>query len=343
MKRFHYYVEESSLHTWHTFMEQVLSSQQLRCFVALARRLHMGRAAVDLGLTPSALSHSLRSLETDLGCTLIERGVKLLRLTHSGVELLTEAEIVLSQMQGMRKRLEARPEWKQSRLRIAASQSACHYLLPAVLREFVESFRDLRISMDPCSTNEAIQRILQGEADCAVCPQPEDLTGLTAFPIGEDELRFLVPPAHPWTRRGQATQLQLQSIITPERHSDVRGLIASHFEKESFVLEPLIEVGSDEAIKHFIRLGLGVGILPEWTARRELDSGALCSIPLGRRRLRRTWCVLHSARRPNTIAEDLFADLCQSVARDLMGPVRRKKTVLNPQKSGAATAPKAQK
>ncbi len=324
-------------------METPISSQQLRSFAALARHLHMGRAAAELGLTPSALSHSLRALEADLGCVLVERGAKLLRLTQTGMDLLAEAELVLSQMRGIRSRIKARPDWKQSSLRIAASQSACHYLLPAVLREFVESFRDLRISMDPCTTNEAAQRVLQGEAECAVCPEPEDLTGLTAFPIGEDELRFLVPPAHPWTHRGQASQLHLQSIITPDRHSDARRLITAHFRKESFQLEPLIEVGSDEAIKQFIRLGLGVGILPEWTARRELDSGALCSIPLGRRRLRRTWCVLHLGSRPNTIAEDLFTNLCQSVARDLMGPVGRKKAVLEPKKKGARDTRKMQK
>ena len=188
----------------------------------------------------------------------------------------------------------------------------------------------MHIAMTPCSAEEAARRVEDGRADLVVCPQTISAKGVNLLFIGEDELRFLVPPAHPWTHRGRATQIELQSLITPDRESDSYKLIREHFKSEGLELQPLIETGSDEAIKEFIRIGLGVGVLPEWSARNEMDAGKLCSIPLGRKRLRRSWCVMRSNARPATLAEDLFANLCQSVARDLMGAPPQKKASFSP-------------
>lgn len=300
-------------------MHEPLSSHQLFVFATLARHLHMGKAARELQVTASALSHSLRTLEQHLGCSLFERGNGAMKLTPIGAELLPETEAVLLQMQALRDRTREAPTRVQSTLRIAASPTACHYLLPNVLREFVESFPTLRITMDPCSVSEAVERVQRGEVDFAVCTEPEQATGLTVIAIGREELRFLVPPAHPWTHRNQARDIQSQALIAPDRLSDTHKLISEHFRKEKLELHPLIETSSEEAIKQFVRLGIGIGILPEWTARTEIEAGSLCSISLGRKRLTRTWVVLHPRQHRLTLAESLFADLCRSVARELMG------------------------
>lgn len=317
-------------------MTAPISAQQLYVFATLARHLNMGKAARELHVTASALSHSLRTLEVDLGCSLFERGAGGMKLTPIGLVLLPDTELLLKQMQALRERVREEPSRVQSTLRIAASPTACHYLLPNVLREFVESFRTLQISMEPCSVSEAVERVQQDDADFAVCTEPEHSTGLTAIPIGKDELRFLVPPAHPWTHRNQARDIQSQALIAPDRHSDTYKLICEHFRKEKLELQPRIETSSEEAIKQFVRLGIGIGILPEWTARTELEAGSLCSISLGRKRLTRTWVVLHPKQHRLTLAESLFTDLCRSVARELMeqpgeksGPCSAKTSVKN--------------
>ncbi|MEY5026990.1 MAG: HTH-type transcriptional activator CmpR [Verrucomicrobiota bacterium] len=305
-------------------MKFVLSSLQLAAFCAVAKHLHLGRAAQELGVTSSALSHSLKALEDDLGCCLLERGSGPMRLTEIGSEVLRDADELLSKMQTIRERVRAEPSRVQDHLRIAATQTACHYLLPNVLREFVESFPKLQITMDPCDAPEAVRRLAEGQVDLAVCPRPDSLKHLKEIVLARDELRFLVPPAHPWTHRGRARDVESEAIIAPDRFSDSRRLIADHFAQDKLTITPRVETGSEEAIKQFVRLGIGIGILPEWTAREEVESGALCSIPLGRRRLTRTWVALHLKKHRLTIAESLFCDLCASVARELMGDHGRK-------------------
>lgn len=279
----------------------------------------MGIAAKQLNVTPSALSHSLRALELDLGCTLFERGGGSMKLTPAGESLLPMALKVLSDVRSLRNHAKQATERVQTSLRIAATSTACQYLLPNVLREFVESFPKLRITMDPCGVAEAVEKVLQDDTDLALCPAPESTPLLNAIPIGKDELRFLVPPAHPWTHRNSAKNIEEQTLIGPDRRSDTRKLISEHFQSAGLELNTFIETSSEEAIKQFVRLGIGIGILPEWTATTEINDGELCSIPLGRKRLTRTWVVLHQRQHRLTIAESLFTDLCRSVARDLFG------------------------
>jgi DNA-binding transcriptional LysR family regulator len=72
-----------------------------------------------------------------------------------------------------------------------------------------------------------------------------------------------------------------------------------------------------EAIKELVKLGLGVSILAPWVARKELDEGSLCELPLGRRKLQRRWGILHRRGRKLNLAEETFIGLCDSVCASL--------------------------
>lgn len=79
-------------------MKPILNSQQLRIFVTLTRCLSFTGAAQELGLTQSAVSHAISTLEADLGCRLVDRGHQSLRLTAGGAALLVRAERILDEM-----------------------------------------------------------------------------------------------------------------------------------------------------------------------------------------------------------------------------------------------------
>ena len=76
-------------------------------------------------------------------------------------------------------------------------------------------------------------------------------------------------------------------------------------------------MGSREAIKALVKIGLGAGLLAPWIAQAELESGALVSLPLGARKLRRSWGVAHLKGRRLALAEETFVGLCDAVAESL--------------------------
>ena len=72
-----------------------------------------------------------------------------------------------------------------------------------------------------------------------------------------------------------------------------------------------------EAIKELVKLGLGISIAAPWTARAEIEEKSLVALPLGRRKLRRRWGILHWRARRLSLAEETFVGLCESVAERL--------------------------
>lgn len=76
-----------------------------------------------------------------------------------------------------------------------------------------------------------------------------------------------------------------------------------------------------EAIKEFVKIGLGVGVLAPWIVRHELESGALVAFPLGHQSLRRKWGVAHLRGRRPSLGEETFIGLCRSVTEDFGEPL----------------------
>jgi DNA-binding transcriptional LysR family regulator len=94
-------------------------------------------------------------------------------------------------------------------------------------------------------------------------------------------------------------------------------LLKDYFRTEDMPLTNILELGSMEAIKELVKIGLGVGVLAPWVAVNELASGALVSLPLGKRKLRRQWGVGHLRGRRLSLGEETFVGLCQSVTHEL--------------------------
>src|SRR5688572_1074913 len=121
-------------------MSQPLDSRQLRAFSILARTGSFTATAQELHLSQSAISHAMKALEQEIGCRLLDRMGKTVVLNQAGEQLLVHVEKVLHEMATARAELGRLGKWGSSRLRIGASTTACQHVLPAVLREFKESF-----------------------------------------------------------------------------------------------------------------------------------------------------------------------------------------------------------
>src|SRR5437588_12574632 len=117
-------------------MNQPLDTRQLRAFATLARTGSFTLAAKELYLSQSAVSHSMKALEQEVGCRLLDRMGKKVLLTQAGETLLHHTEKILQEMDVARTALEDLGKWGRGRLRIGASTTACQYLSPAVLRDF---------------------------------------------------------------------------------------------------------------------------------------------------------------------------------------------------------------
>jgi DNA-binding transcriptional LysR family regulator len=296
-----------------------LDSWQLRAFSSLARTGSFTRTAQELHLTQSAVSHAIKNLESDLGCRLLDRMGKTAVPTQAGEQLLVRAARILEEMSSARAELGRLGKWGTSRLRIGASTTACQHVLPEVLRKFKKSFPHCAISIQPGDTPENIEALRAHQIDLAVNLEPRREAQLDFRPMFTDELQFLVSPLHPWAKTGRVVREEIarEHYILYGKTSYTFQMIEAYFREEEIVLHSLLDLGNMEAIKELVKLGLGISILAPWTARAEIEEKSLVALPLGKRKLKRRWGILHWRGKRLSFAEETFASLCEGVAERL--------------------------
>ncbi len=300
-------------------MSQPLDSRQLRAFTVLARTGSFTRTAQEMHLTQSAISHAMKALEGEMGCRLLDRVGKTVVLTQAGEQLLPRAEKILAEMAAARSELSHLGKWGSSRIRIGASATACQYVLPSVLREFQQIHPRCAISIEPGDTPEAIESLRAHRIDLAVNLEPRREESLEFRPLFTDELVFMVGAQHAWALAGRVERADIarQNYILYDKRSYTSEMIAAYFREDDIVLQTSIDLGNMEAIKELVKLGVGISILAPWSAKKELKDGSLVALPLGRRKLKRRWGVLHWRGRRLSLAEETFITVCETVAKRL--------------------------
>jgi DNA-binding transcriptional LysR family regulator len=301
-------------------MKPTLDSRQLHAFSALARRGSFTLAAKDMFLTQSAVSHAIKSLEDDVGCRLLDRVGRRVLLTQAGEQFLRHTEKILREMEAARSGLDSLSKWGHRRLRVGASTTACQHILPTVLREFRQSFPKCVIRIEPGDHGHQLDLLRGGQIDLAIVLEPPN--GFAEFmflPLFQDELKFVVAPMHPWAKQGRAPRESIESetLVLYNKASQTFRLVSEYFREEKVTLSNYIELGSMEAIKELVKIGIGAGVLAPWIARGELESGSLVMLPLGTRRLRRRWGVAHLKGRRLALAEETFVGLCVSLTETI--------------------------
>lgn len=288
-------------------METFLDTRQLRAFSVLARCGSFTEAAGELHLTQSAVSHSIKALEDDLGARLLLRSGKRLLLTPSGQELLGHADVILRRMVQARDALSALEKSPRGRLRIGCSTAAAQYILLMVLPEFRENFPAYTVSVLPGETPETIQRLRDGVIDLSISLKPREVHGLTCQAIFDDEVDLLVPPQHPWIAKAPtAAQLAEETFIVTSRRSYTCELFQQQMLAHGVKVGKFIEMGSMEAMKQFVKLGLGTALAASWAVKQELERGELVGLPMPYGKLERAWVVSCLEDRPLNQAELAF-------------------------------------
>ncbi|HLH54700.1 MAG TPA: LysR substrate-binding domain-containing protein [Verrucomicrobiae bacterium] len=210
-------------------------------------------------------------------------------------------------------------KWGRGRLRLGASTTACQHILPTVLREFKESFPEHNITIEPGDTPALVALLLQQRVDLGLGLETEREAQLEFHPLFTDELQFIVGAQHPWARAGRVDRAEIprQNYILYNKKSITFRLIEEYFRAEEMMLNTVIELGSMEAIKELVKLGLGVSVVSPWIAKKEIEEGSVMPLALGRRRLRRRWGILHWRGKRLNLAEETFVGLCEAACSAL--------------------------
>ncbi len=292
----------------------ILDTRQLLAFKTIVDMGGFTKAARSLHLTQSALSHQIKSLETQLEGPVFARLGKRVVLTQSGEVLLPYATAVLQQLQAAREAITALHEPGRGRLRVSAASYSCYQILPYILREFCARYPHVELVVASEYTDRAIQGVLGGTLDMAISLQPSTTDGLHIEHLCQDELVVIVSPHHAWARRKhvQWADLATQVLITYNHASETFQMTQRELQKRGVSIHDSMEVQHGAAVIEMVKVGLGVALLPRWVVREEVHTGALKALPFGRGGVKRTWVLAYAKNMELAEYDQAFITLCHT-------------------------------
>jgi len=175
--------------------------RDIEYFGVIAQHGNMRRAAQALGLSPPALSKSLRRLETSIEARLVERTGKGVRLTPMGNALAAQARRLRLTLEDITREAADLNQGRAGYLRIGAGPTDCE-MLPAALRRLMKEAPRLQIDITISDNDELVPLILAGNLDLALnTVPPAGYVGIEQVHILDDEYTAFCSASHLFARR----------------------------------------------------------------------------------------------------------------------------------------------
>ncbi|HEY3481381.1 MAG TPA: LysR family transcriptional regulator [Streptomyces sp.] len=284
--------------------------RQLRTFEAVVRQGSVTEAATALGMAPSSVSQSVRTLERDLTVDLFVRGPRGMRLTAAGERLLEWSRRLLDQAEQARRDVVS----ATAPVRLGALETITAALVPAILARLAARRPELAVDVTSAAARDTLlARVASGDLDAALLLDSGDALGDLGFPVppgaGLDfldldpvPLVLVAAPGHPRADGGPLTPADLRGerllVNTSSACSFV--LAAQHLFGPDVTRVP---AGSVPVMRAWARQGLGLALLPAFAVADELAAATLTALPLTAPalRLRLVW-ARHRAADPATRA-----------------------------------------
>ncbi|MCD5972365.1 LysR family transcriptional regulator [Pseudomonas quasicaspiana] len=241
------------------------SIQHIRAFLAVAHSGSFAKAAVELSLSPSALTVQVQQLEDWLGVPLLERSPRHVSLTAAGQSNLMPMEKLLLDLDNIVSGSRDLAALKRGVVTIAALPSMCSSTLPPVLRLFREQFPGVEVRLRDVVAQRIDALVREGEVDFGLGVRARMSHGLEFEVVLTDRLCLFVPSSHPLATQPsiKLEDLADQPIILTGRDSSVRERVEQLFADEHLTLLPGLEANYMSTVLALVRQGLGMTLLPE--------------------------------------------------------------------------------
>ncbi len=252
----------------HYFKE--LRLQQFRSLLALAHHHTFSAAAVFLGLTRTTVWQQIRSLEAELGCTLLHTNRQRVKLTATGHKLVEIVAPLVAGFDSVKSALQASVQDETGQtLSIAAAPNFLIQELREPVARIHEEYPSLLITFLERNSPAAVELLDQGEADVAIVARPESIppkSSLDYFWFSTYPFTLICPPDHPLAT-GKKTTLQNlihYPLILPAPHTYCRQQFDAVLRKAGLTNAATIvlESGFPVMLFEYVRMGFGVGLSP---------------------------------------------------------------------------------
>ena len=284
---------------------------QLRSLEAVVRLGGVGRAARALHLAQPTVSTQLKELSAALGLALLVPQGRKLVPTAVGERLAETVRAMGAAWQAFEDDAAALQGLHRGRLRIAAVTTT-EYFLPDLLGPFARQYPGITIELAVENRDAVVARLARGDDELAAMMLPPSHLPLARWPFLDNPLVVIAPAGHALAgrRRLKLADLVGEPLLAREAGSGTRAAAEQAFDEQGVQWPPRMALGSNEAIKHAVRAGLGLAVLSRHTLAADPASEGLAVLPVSGFPLRRQWQLVWRRDKPLSLpARTLLDDL----------------------------------
>ncbi len=246
-----------------------LDFRHLRTIKAIHEAGGMARAADQLHITQSALSHQMKGLEEQAGVELFVRRAKPLKLSAAGMKLLRVAERVLPELAALADEFRALRSGRSGRLHIAIECHACFDWLFPVLEQFRRAWPEVDVDIRPGLAFDALPALMREEVDLVISSDPEDLRDVVFNPLFDYSPTLVASSQSPLAAKEyvEAEDFRDQTLITypvDRARLDIFSTLLTPAKVEPRAVR---QVELTAVILMLVASGRGVSVLPDWVLR----------------------------------------------------------------------------
>jgi LysR family transcriptional regulator, regulator for metE and metH len=269
----------------------MLDIRHLRLVAGIADAGSVTKAAAGLNLTQSALSHQLRDIEARFNTPFFLRVGKRMVLTAAGQRVLDSARRVLDDLAAAEAEIRRLAQHRDGVIRVATECNTGYHWLPPLLSVFNRKHPRVTVNVMPDTTNRPVQALLDGRLDLAILTTDVSDRRLRLRTLFRDEMVAIVARTHRLAGRGwvSARDLAAEHLLlyasSPEESFVLRRVLAP----ARLVPTQVSFIMLTEAMIEMARAGLGVGVLPRWSAQPAIAARTVVPLSITRRGVGRRW------------------------------------------------------
>ena len=250
---------------------------------AVRRNLNLTEAAKALHTSQPGVSKAIIELEDELGIEIFARhGKRIKRVTEPGQQVLRSIEIILREVNNLRRIGDQYSAQDSGTLSIATTHTQARYVLPGPVAKLRQAYPKVAVSLHQGSPDQVARMLLEEVAEIGMAT--ESLTRypeLVTLPCYEWQHMLVFPYGHPLLERERITLEELAHVPLVTYHPSFTGRsrIDQAFALRQLQPNVVLEAIDSDVIKTYVRLGMGVGIVAEMAVVGENQSADLVARP----------------------------------------------------------------
>jgi DNA-binding transcriptional LysR family regulator len=221
-------------------------------------------------------------MEDTLGAPLLVRGRHGVSTTQAGRTLLQHARIMLAQAERLREDLGGYAGGLGGQVRVLSNTNALTEFLPETLSSFLAAHPNVSVDLEERLSDEIVGLIAEGVGDIGIVAGTVDTSRLTTYPFRTDRFVLVVARGHPLATLDSVAFSDVldHEFVGLERSSAAQRFFADKASRIGRRLQLRVQLRSFDMVCRVVEHGVGVGIVPQTTARRAVKAMAVKAVDL---------------------------------------------------------------